>query len=965
MLWSIQVASAAAPSVYTEINDFVSFGVPFPAILTDQATATPRIQKLLNAAPAYTGKSYGEKTVTIKINVIPVPGDFNYTDFETKVNILRNIFQTRVDALFNLRLKRPGSPAMVVLATAKSFAVNQLERYVTVIITIPDSTWLSEAISKVTYNIVTSGQKLQPVSVGTVETYPLFIIGWNVPKSSLNPQGSFYKYQIPLSVTNTALTYMSQFPIDISGFIPAPAFTATAGTGGSIGASTNTIQVTAFRLSPSGATVETNALSSSVVVTASGSIAIVVNTYPDALGYNVYANNSKQNPGALTYTLMQPSAPIVTLTGGGGTGALAAAVVSAGVITNVVVVAGGSGYTSAPVVSITGGGGGTGALATAVVSAGVVTGFTLTAGGSGYSAALTASVSVTLTTLTTGGTTCPTLNKTGWDSAALVAAGTLKSNLSDVRVLVGGVAAPYTLVPPSGSNTCSQLWALFNLGTQETTNIYIQYGNSNPVAPPPYTDPTLPYPINFSPILNQEGSNNYQWNWTNFCDYQNTTRPGTWAPVQNLGVGYNWKQDNNIVRRGLQTSYAAASPLVNGTFANGTITGWTAGATGAVAATGNCCFGTFDTYACNMPAAGTFSQVVPVTPGLQYHIGGQLFSDAATNVTFSVVDGATTVFSYVGQGYGAYEDITFNVNTNILPVYTPVNTTVTVKVVIAVAGNNWLDDIVFYPDTDVVTRTPLTDPANDLTTCLGLLHSTVGINNLETPLNGWEISHPAGISSVTHWGVTSLVGSDYLNNNVLRLIATDATRPPAVIWGQPALTDGGAIAYATSGSPRVDAVTPSRARVRFEINASVVDANNGDGTFAVIQGCTIGINSQYGPSFVYSAVQSMYDLNATLTDTITGDSFTVTTPLEPQATITVDTQNHAVIYTGPPTTTVNPVTGVSTTTPGLQTNRPSALSLDSLRPMWMQLHPGTNSITYMEDVLGGVQVTVQWNDAWL
>lgn len=870
MLWSIQVKPAGGTS-YTEVNDQVNYGVPFPALLTDQATATPRIQKLLNAAPAYTGKSYGEKTVTLRINVLPKPGDWNYTDFETKVDVLRKIFQTRVDALFSLRLKRPGKPAMVVLATAKSFAVNQIERYVNVIITIPDAIWLSESISSTTYNIVASGQKLQPVSVGTADTYPIFVIGWNVPKSSLNPQGSFYKYQIPLTVTNNALTSMTQFPIDISGYLPSPTFTATAGTGGSIASSTNTIQVTALRLSPSGATVETNAVSSSVIVAASGSIAVVVNTYPDALGYNIYANNSLQNPNAKTYTIMQPS----------------------------------------PV---------------------------------------TATVSLTLNSLTTGGATCPTQNKTGWDTATLVTANKLKSDLSDVRVLVGGVASPYTLVPPGGSNTCSQLWVLLNLGTQETTDLYLQYGNSNPVAPPPYTDPTLPYPSNLSPILNQASSNNYQWTWTDFCDYQNRTRPGSWAPVQNLGVGYNWKQDNNIVRRGLQTSYAAATPLVNGTFAAGNITGWTAGTTGAVAATGTTRLGTYDTYACHMPSAGTFSQVVTVTPGIQYYVGGWLFSDAASNVTFSVVDGGTTVFSYVGQGFSFYEDITFNLNPNIRPVFTPVNSTVTVKVVIGTAGNNWIDDVLLYPDTDVVTRTPLGDPADDLATCLGLLHSTVGVNNLETPLNGWEISHPAGISSVTHYGLTSLVGSDYLNNNVLRLVATDTTRPPVVVWGQPALTDGGAVAYATSGSPRVDKISPSRARVRFEINASVVTANNGDGTFACVQGATIGINPRYGPSMVYSAVQSLYDLNCTLTDTVTGDAFTVTTPLEPKATLTIDTQNHSVIYTDPN---------------GIQTNRPSALSLSGLRPIWMQLHPGTNTLTYKEDVLGGVQVTVQWNDAWL
>ncbi len=58
------------------------------------------------------------------------------------------------------------------------------------------------------------------------------------------------------------------------------------------------------------------------------------------------------------------SAPTVTLSGGGGTGATAVATVSAGKVTKVTVVNPGTGYTSAPTVAFSGGGG-TGAAATA------------------------------------------------------------------------------------------------------------------------------------------------------------------------------------------------------------------------------------------------------------------------------------------------------------------------------------------------------------------------------------------------------------------------------------------------------------------------------------------------------------------------------------------------------------------------------------------------------------------------
>ena len=59
------------------------------------------------------------------------------------------------------------------------------------------------------------------------------------------------------------------------------------------------------------------------------------------------------------------SAPTVVLTGGGGSGATATAAVSGGAVTGITVTAGGSSYTSMPVVSFTGGGGsGAAAVAT-------------------------------------------------------------------------------------------------------------------------------------------------------------------------------------------------------------------------------------------------------------------------------------------------------------------------------------------------------------------------------------------------------------------------------------------------------------------------------------------------------------------------------------------------------------------------------------------------------------------------
>lgn len=63
-----------------------------------------------------------------------------------------------------------------------------------------------------------------------------------------------------------------------------------------------------------------------------------------------------------------------------------------GTVQSITVTSGGSGYTSAPAVSL-GGGGGSGATATATVSGGAVTAVTITAAGSGYSSAPSVSFS--------------------------------------------------------------------------------------------------------------------------------------------------------------------------------------------------------------------------------------------------------------------------------------------------------------------------------------------------------------------------------------------------------------------------------------------------------------------------------------------------------------------------------------------------------------------------------------------
>jgi hypothetical protein len=156
------------------------------------------------------------------------------------------------------------------------------------------------------------------------------------------------------------------------------------------------------------------------------------------------------------------SAPVVNINGGGGSGATGSAAVSGGVVTSVTISNPGAGYTSSPTVTLSGGAG-TGATATSVLTSGG-TGYTSAptvtiTGGSGTGATATATItsgvvtSVNITSPGTGYTSAPTVSLTGGAGSGASATATViaaSDNLSigtvnAVTVSAGGTG--YTTAP--------------------------------------------------------------------------------------------------------------------------------------------------------------------------------------------------------------------------------------------------------------------------------------------------------------------------------------------------------------------------------------------------------------------------------------------------------------------------------------------------------------------------------------
>jgi len=160
--------------------------------------------------------------------------------------------------------------------------------------------------------------------------------------------------------------------------------------------------------------------------------------------------------------------PTVSFSGGGGTGATATVTgfSADGKVTAISVGAGGTGYTSAPSVTVTGRNGGSGATATATVSGGAVTGITVVNQGN-YLPTLSitppSTIQVILSAPSAGGTQATA--RANVDSSGLVTSITVTSAGS------GYTSAPtVTVLAPGTGGTQATGWTA-NLTTGQVTSI--------------------------------------------------------------------------------------------------------------------------------------------------------------------------------------------------------------------------------------------------------------------------------------------------------------------------------------------------------------------------------------------------------------------------------------------------------------------------------------------------------------
>ncbi|MFP5041450.1 T9SS type A sorting domain-containing protein [Parasediminibacterium sp. JCM 36343] len=265
------------------------------------------------------------------------------------------------------------------------------------------------------------------------------------------------------------------------------------------------------------------------------------------------------------------SAPAVTVgLAGAGTVGTATCAIGNGQVTGVVIGSGGTGYT-APVITFSGGVG-TGASAIALVSSGVITAIKVVSGGTGYTSAPTVTitdaagtgasataqyngvVSVTISATGTGYTSVPTISFAAGASTT-TATGTAVLKVVSFTVGNGGTTAAYTtsstLFTTSGGATIQAAGTVSTVSSGSVTAITVKNGGAGFTSVPSVTF--------------QDANITSVWEK---CTVAGS--PGTWVTQ---GLGTTPGSGNNVYIQAGHTIYetvgASGAPVGNLTIASG------------------------------------------------------------------------------------------------------------------------------------------------------------------------------------------------------------------------------------------------------------------------------------------------------------------------------------------------------------------------------------------------------------
>lgn len=202
----------------------------------------------------------------------------------------------------------------------------------------------------------------------------------------------------------------------------------------------------------------------------------------------------------------------------------------------------------------------------------------------------------------------------------------------------------------------------------------------------------------------------------------------------------------------------------------------------------------------------------------------------------------------------------------------------------------------------------------------------------------WSISVPAGVSTV------SASGYKYRASSTYPIVAALQYRTLAGTWisADNQATPASAATWTafTIASTDTGALGAGYENIRFRF-AGYVNAADSNYAAYTITDATLGLESTGIPVVVVGAEQSTYRLQCTIENTTTGESMSLDANIGINRTITIDCD-------------------AKTVTLDDGTNLIAALSLSTIRDDWLNLQPGSNTITYTETGAVGLTLGAAW-----
>ena len=209
----------------------------------------------------------------------------------------------------------------------------------------------------------------------------------------------------------------------------------------------------------------------------------------------------------------------------------------------------------------------------------------------------------------------------------------------------------------------------------------------------------------------------------------------------------------------------------------------------------------------------------------------------------------------------------------------------------------------------------------------------------------WNLKNPSGITAMQITGDKYL--ASYTGAQWPAVAGLEYLHPTANVWitadNQAIPTTSAAWQAFTIASTDTGLFGGVAAyEARFIFRGSVYGTAN---NYAAIeaQSVTATLASTGIPSVTVGAEQSKYYLNASITNSATGEWIKITGVVSLNKTVTIDCDAKTVTYED-------------------GTNLRAGLRLSSARPNWLDLEPGVNTLTYYEKAAAGVTVGIEWEN---